>query len=182
MGGREGPPVSCAVSVHLGPPEVPVQGRARRGDNEDEGLFRRAPPNPVVLDSEGWVEAFLKGWRSAAPTGWAVLSGGGTWGACPPTSESPTWWPVLLLFCPKPPVATCSTAHPLSLALTTSIAPKCPQMFHTLFSPQLPEDLHLGLLFLSWGPEGSFSPWLPTCREPPTTQLSWPPSSLSFCW
>lgn len=60
MGGREGPPVSCAVSVHLGPPEVPVRGRAGRGD-EDEGLFRRAPPNPVVLDSEGWVEAFLKG-------------------------------------------------------------------------------------------------------------------------
>lgn len=29
------------------------------GDGEE--LFRRAPPNPVVLNSEGWVEAFLKG-------------------------------------------------------------------------------------------------------------------------
>ena len=39
---------------------------------DDAGLFRRAPPNPVVFDSEGWVEAFLKALRRAAPTGCMV--------------------------------------------------------------------------------------------------------------
>lgn len=58
----------------LGPP----WGSAGRGGryspvgSDHEGPFRRAPPNPVVLDSEGWAEAFLKALRRAAPTGCVV--------------------------------------------------------------------------------------------------------------
>lgn len=52
--------------------------RHRLVESDHEGPFRRAPPNPVVLGSEGWAEAFLKGLREQHPQ--AVYSGARTWG------------------------------------------------------------------------------------------------------
>ena len=59
------------VQVRLGPALAGLGGGIRHSPvgSDREGPFRRAPPNPVVLGSEGWAEAFLKALRSAAPTG-----------------------------------------------------------------------------------------------------------------
>lgn len=131
--------------------------------SDNEGPFRRAPPNPVVLDSEGWVEAFLKALRSAAPTG-CVRAGRGTGKGRPARPVAP------LLQATVSPIAW-STAH-LNFGLKRLPLPRGPRRSSARSCLQPAPGPAPPLL-------GAFSssPWWPTWPGQPSPPLGSPSTS-----